>query len=236
MFDFHTHILPNIDDGSGSAEKSIDMLYELRRQKIQTVIATPHFDIKNIDVKTFMQRRELSFQELSEYINNHSELPEIILGAEVTFYSGFFYMMERLDELCIGKTKYILVELPLLELNEDILRGLENMIISRGLIPIIAHIDRYLKFENNMKNIRALLDMGAIIQMNADYVNNIFTRRRAMKLIKKGNVQVLGSDCHNMGLRKPNIGLAYHLIESKLGMKAILQIEKNANQIIKTNW
>ena len=51
MLDFHTHILPGIDDGSKDIETSCKMLDMLKEQNVDIVVATPHFyyDIMNFD-------------------------------------------------------------------------------------------------------------------------------------------------------------------------------------------
>ena len=43
MVDFHTHILPQMDDGSQSVEQTLQMLSFLADQGVKTVVATPHF-------------------------------------------------------------------------------------------------------------------------------------------------------------------------------------------------
>ena len=43
MIDFHSHILPGMDDGSKSTQESLEMLDMLRAQGVDTVAATPHF-------------------------------------------------------------------------------------------------------------------------------------------------------------------------------------------------
>ena len=233
MFDFHTHILPQIDDGSRSVQQSLAMLKELQNQQIEFVVATPHFDLDECSLNAFLRKRKKAFQSLWEEPGNLSTLPQVILGAEVVFYDNFFYMIEGLESLCIGDTHYMLLELSTEALTESILTGLNNLILSRGIIPIIAHAERYWSWRSTVKNMKLLTEIGALIQMNAEFVLQPFTRKRALGLIQEGVIHVLGSDCHNMSSRKPNIGLAYQHIRNKLGSKAIQRLTKNGQQILK---
>ena len=43
VIDFHSHILPGIDDGSRNVETSIGMLRMCKEHGVDTMIATPHF-------------------------------------------------------------------------------------------------------------------------------------------------------------------------------------------------
>ena len=43
MIDFHTHLLPNMDDGSASVEETKLLLDELTAQGVKKAILTPHF-------------------------------------------------------------------------------------------------------------------------------------------------------------------------------------------------
>ena len=43
IIDFHSHLLPAIDDGSKDIAMSLEILQETRRQKVRKIVATPHF-------------------------------------------------------------------------------------------------------------------------------------------------------------------------------------------------
>ena len=40
--DFHSHLIPGIDDGCATAEESIENIIELKKQGIKKIITTPH--------------------------------------------------------------------------------------------------------------------------------------------------------------------------------------------------
>lgn len=62
--DFHTHILPGIDDGSRNVEMSLRMLAAQREQQVDEIVATPHFYAQKDSVEEFLLRRQCSYEKL----------------------------------------------------------------------------------------------------------------------------------------------------------------------------
>ena len=87
MIDIHSHILPNIDDGSKSIEESVNLLSILNEQGITEVIATPHFYPHLDNLEEFSEQRQYQFEELSEAIKDKN-LPKIYLGCEILYFNG----------------------------------------------------------------------------------------------------------------------------------------------------
>ena len=108
VIDFHTHILPKIDDGSRSTDMSLEMLHRIRAGGTDVIVATPHFYGNREDVSSFLSRRAKSYEELSEQLDG--AVPHIILGAEVAFYSGLLSV--DYSKLCIAGTNTLLLEMP----------------------------------------------------------------------------------------------------------------------------
>ena len=151
MIDLHTHILPNMDDGSKSVEESEQMLCELKQQGVTTIVATPHFYADRDDPKAFLGDREKAYQRLLMKIqefDNKNELPEIILGSEVAYFEG----MSDCDDLVslkIEGTKLLLLEKPTIPWNERMISEVVAIYEKTGLVPVIAHIDRYIRVFNS---------------------------------------------------------------------------------------
>ena len=68
FIDFHTHILPGIDDGSASVEESIELLKAEAAQGITKVVATPHFYANYDSPERFLERRAKAKVLLDEEI------------------------------------------------------------------------------------------------------------------------------------------------------------------------
>ena len=72
MIDFHTHILPRMDDGSRSVEESLEMLDSMRQQGVKTVFATPHFYANDESVDSFLERREASLKAMRRWMKRRT--------------------------------------------------------------------------------------------------------------------------------------------------------------------
>lgn len=213
MIDFHSHILPAMDDGSRNEEESLEMLKLLKKQGISRVVATPHFYANNESVSEFISRRSESYQNLSKYLSE--ELPDIILGTEIRYYEGIS-RMENLGELCIQGSQLLLLEMPSDRWSRYTVRELLNLSSRGKLTLVLAHIERYLKFQPP-DVFESLLGSGVMMQVNASFINDFFTRHKALSLLKNQEVHFIGSDCHNLDHRPPDIKKAFDIISKKLG-------------------
>ncbi len=237
LFDLHTHILPRIDDGSRSSDESISMLKELSEQGVSDVVATPHFYATEDEPTSFLQRRDSAASRLLSRIGedvSSSEscikLPRIHLGAEVAFF-GAMSNAEVLKNMCISGTALLLVEMPFEKWTDAVIGELVGLGERQGITPIIAHIDRYLSYFDRHQ-LNELLSAGVRVQINADAFLRFSTRRRALELVESGIVNYIGSDCHNMGKRAPNIREALCEIKKKLGDDSLAFIEANARALL----
>jgi protein-tyrosine phosphatase len=65
VLDFHSHILPEVDDGSQSVDESILMINALAEQGIDRIVATPHFYANDESVSEFLVRRQKAYNEFN---------------------------------------------------------------------------------------------------------------------------------------------------------------------------
>lgn len=215
MVDFHTHLLPGIDDGSPDTATSVRMLESLHQQGIDRVVATPHFYLMRDDIESFLKRRLDSAESLAAVVKNRQDIPRVALGAEVLIYPEIG-TIEDIEALCIEGTNYMLVEMPM-DRWTSVIYDVLNKLRTRRIIPIIAHIERYMKLQKDKQVVYRLIDLGCIIQANSRFFISAKTRCRAVKMVRDDAIQLIGSDCHDMARRKPDIAGAYEIIEKKLG-------------------
>ena len=231
MIDFHTHILPEVDDGSIDAQMSVSILKELKNQGIKKVVLTPHFYAYASSAEVFAERREASMQELLLELKKKPVDIELYLGCEVLYFEEL-WRIEGLKDFSIKGTEYILVEMPFVSWSENMVRGVEKL-IGKGLTPVIAHFERYLKYKGNWEKLYEMVEMGALLQMNCKYINDFKTRLRAMKFIKSGAVFALGTDCHNLSDRAPDYLKAVDILKRKLSDYEFKQLLSRPNSILK---
>lgn len=213
MTDLHAHILPEMDDGAQSIEESLELLQIQARQGVDTVALTPHFYGRRESAESFLARREAAWQRL---LASTTEIrhPRLILGAEVAWTPDMFRWPE-LESLCYQGTKILLVELPMTPWPDSIFRELNNLESCRGIIPMIAHIDRYFYCQKK-KDLDRLLEMGYPVQLSAEALFQFYTRKKTLDLLANYD-GLLISDCHNVADRKPNIERAMKIVEKWLG-------------------
>lgn len=231
MIDWHSHILPGVDDGSRDVAESLSLLNELSAQGVQTVIATPHFFANDETVETFLERRRKALDKLRG--EPTEDAPNILLGAEVKYYQGISRMAD-LRELCIEGTKMLLLEMPFSKWTEYTVRELVELAGSRNITVILAHIERYMSFQGTAVWNR-LYESGLLMQVNASFFTGVFSRRRAMSLLLDGGIHFIGSDCHNMTSRPPRIGKAFEIIENKLGSEYLSQMNEYGRSVLGLN-
>lgn len=229
MIDFHTHVLPGMDDGSKDVQESVEMLGKLRNQGIETVMATSHFYANHDTLDRFLQRRAKAVEELKSVYKE--EKPEIVLGAEVHYFRGISNS-ENIEKLVIEGTNILLLELPYGEWDETILMEIEAIKRNLGLQVMIAHIDRYYLLGRNKSYIQQLLNMDVLIQVNIETFLSFRFSKRVLKLLLTGKIDALGSDCHNMSTRKPQWDSFMEYMNKKNAQTALEELcEKNCFMI-----
>ncbi len=231
MVDFHTHILPGIDDGSPDAKTSVEMLKMLRGQGVDKIIATPHFYLAKDSINNFFRSREKAGSNLLNEIEDKENMPQIVLGAEVLLYPEVGGLTD-LERFCISGTNYLLVEMPFFKWSSITYDTLEK-IRRAGIIPVIAHFERYFKYQKDKTMIFRLLDIGCMLQANASFFTNPFTKRKALGLLREEIIHFVGSDCHNLKKRKPSIGKAYEIIDKKYGQYGMDNLEYIAEMVLR---
>lgn len=228
MTDLHTHILPGMDDGAQSIEEALELLQIQAQQGVDTVALTPHFYVRRECTESFLSRREAAWQQLLE-ATAKLRTPKLILGAEVSWMPDMD-QWEKLEDLCYQGTKLLLVELPTLSWTDSVLRSLNSLESRRGVIPVIAHLDRYF-YTQKKKDIDELLAMGYPIQISAEALFQFFTKKKALEVLEKYD-GLLISDCHNLTDRRPNVERALKIVEKKLGSWAAKEIADLSDEIL----
>lgn len=216
MTDFHSHILPCVDDGSDSVETSLQMLRRQAEQGIRRVVATPHFYARHDNPDRFLARRAEAEALLREAMEQEPGLPELIMGAEVHYFPGISHC-DILHQLTIAGGRCILIEMPPPPWTESMYRELEGIAVHQRLMPVIAHVDRYIRPLRTHRIPQRLAEMTLLVQANAEFFINRRTKKFAMELLRQGRIHALGSDCHDLTDRPPNLEEAIHEIRRYCG-------------------
>lgn len=206
MIDLHTHVLPHLDDGARSRAESLAMLRESAAQGVTLCAATPHCNVhRNEDIASFCERRDQRCEELLQKAKSEAyTIPKILLGAEV-YLDNEISVYPDIEKLCIGDTKYMLVELTPGKYDCKIVDWLYDLKI-KGIQPIVAHIDRYDYWKELLQDMQGL---GAVYQINASRFLEFRGRWFLREFLKYEDRVVIGSDMHGSMHRKPCMKDAY---------------------------
>lgn len=201
--DIHTHIIPGVDDGSQGIGETMKMVEIAYREGIRIIVATPHYGAWNPDydkAKTVKYCRMV--RERIKAV--HSDM-NIYIGNEIYYNPGIVEDLKSGKALTLGGTSYALVEFAVDEDYETICSGLRSFVME-GYRPVIAHIERYYCLQKEIERVKALVDIGAYVQVNArSFLGGRFDKRTAwcVRLLQNGLIHFIASDCHNSGGRKP---------------------------------
>lgn len=229
LVDLHCHILPFMDDGAKDVDTAAELLRAEAEQKVNEIVFTPHYDVGSESVDAFALRREKAYAKLIDTGEpNRLELC-CKLGAEV-YYSSRLTDID-LRPLCITDTPYLLIELPM---NQCPLGANETLyqIQQQGLIPIIAHVERYSYARTDTSWIYDIVYSGNLIQINAEaFLWDAETRRFVLKLLQKGLAHFVSTDTHSMRKRPPRLEAAMKLISKECGEETALRISENMSAV-----
>ena len=238
MIDFHTHILPGIDDGSKDIDMTEKMLRMEQSMGVSHIYATPHFYAHRRSIESFLERRDRALSKVRALPGYGDSLPTVTPGAEVYYFSGMG-RAKQLSELCIEGTDLLLLELPFAQWHSDLVKDIEDIMDKRGLRIILAHLERYEGFQKSRHVWDRIVEMPLTIQLNCEDIidaGSIFRRnhmhKTSLELLSRHNNIIIGSDCHNLTDRKPNLAEARIVIEKKMGFERLTQIDKYTKEFL----
>ena len=230
MIDFHSHILPGMDDGSPDAETSLRMLRAAVRQGVTVQLLTPHFyPWKEEETASFLRRRDRALSELRELLPE-TGMPLLLCAAEVAFFPGM--SRAELGGLC-APGGLLLVELPFESWDNRVREELSTLSLDCGYRVLLAHVERYLGYAGNAEMLDALLELPLCLQFNAGIFEKPGPeRRRALRLLKRGVPFVLGTDAHNLTGRPPDLVVGRHALESRLGAAPLREADALGRELL----
>ncbi len=213
MIDFHTHILPNIDDGAVDVEAAAKMFEKEKENGVSTVVLTSHYYAKRRSPEAFLAKRAECFERVKPYI---PEGIEVRLAAEVHFKGHTGASFDGVCKLAIEGTRYVLIELPFMnKWSGRLWQKLLDFIRETDYIPVLAHVERYSEIKRNPKILAFLLEIGCLFQVNTSAFLEKETASLAFAMLKKGYVHCLGTDSHNLDDRACDYAEAKRVIEGK---------------------
>lgn len=224
MIDFHSHVLPGIDDGSKSVEESLRMLAASAGQGVAYMAATPHFYPSETNPEQFLARRNRAADRLREAWR--PGFPGLLLGAEVYYCEGIS-RAAGVEALRIEGTSLLLLEMPFQPWSDRMAAEIIALHNRPGFTVMLAHVERYLRLQKRTVWDQ-LLDAGILMQSNASFFLGWSTKHKAVHMLDAGRIHLLGSDCHNMSERPPRVGEALAV----LGEQRVQVLERRCRMLL----
>ncbi len=211
MIDFHSHILPGIDDGSRNEEETKNLILEAKSVGFDKIISTSHYAIDCFETPEYKRK------ELIEELNNEENYPEIILGSEIFITYNILDLLKEYKASTINGTNYILFELPLRHHFPNF-KDVINKLRENEYRLVLAHPERYTIIQKDFDLLYELSDLGVLFQSNYGSILGVYgfsAKATVKKMLKNGLVSFLGTDVHRQGSIYPQVPKALNKI-SKL--------------------
>jgi len=228
--DLHNHSLPGVDDGAQTMEEALENIKYLKELGFKKIVLTSHY-IENTRYTADVLYRKKVLDNLKEQIKDWDI--ELYLGNEV-YLSDEETISELLannDITTLNGSKYILIEFPMhqrITYVDQIICALN----AKGLIPIIAHPERYSYYWDHFDKLKELLEYKCYFQSNLESIVGRYgsnAKKQIKRLLKEDMVMVLATDLHNAS-HHPKKNDVLKKIEKEIGkekLKMLLDINPN---------
>ncbi|MEG0307424.1 MAG: CpsB/CapC family capsule biosynthesis tyrosine phosphatase [Clostridium sp.] len=232
LIDFHSHIIYGVDDGAKDEEMTVKMLKTAIENGTKRIVATPHFLKGNFTVN--YGEINIRVEEIKELVNRNNLQIEVYCGQEVYYTNYILDMYKSGDIGTINNSRYMLIELPMGDFN--IGKVIDNIyeLQIKGIIPILAHPERYQKLIKKPELINMFVNEGFLAQLNIGSIMGNFgkaVRKTAEIFVNNRIYSVIGSDAHGVEERTTDIKLGILEID-KLQQGYMLDIHQAGENIL----
>ncbi len=230
LADFHSHLIPGVDDGARDLEDSRESLGLFTRSGVRRIITTPHLQgsltLDPLGFQAHMEVVDEAWETLQRAASD--EFPEVDLrrGHEVMLDVPDPDFSD--DRVRLAGTSFILIEWPRLQVppgTEQVISRLRD----QGLRPIIAHPERYHGMDSQMEIAGKWRQAGAYLQVNHGSLVSGFghrIRERAVEFLERGWVDYLSSDFHSRPHLELNVDGARTVMEELDGEEQFLLLAR----------
>lgn len=228
MTDLHCHILPGIDDGAKDTAVSLELLRREYEDGVRNIAFTSHFNSERTTVEAFTAKRQAAFEQLTAALEGQPMQFDFKLGAEVFFSPGLCELDTR--ALCMGDTAYLLLEFPTTH-KPHFIRQTLYQLQQQGIVPLIAHIERYPYVLEDPTLLYDWVAAGAYAQINAGALLEPKLCKKLCKFIQWGLVHVISTDTHSPDKRPPRMAQGVQQLEKLLGKETAARIVRNGDEL-----
>lgn len=235
--DIHTHILPGVDDGALNMDEALALVRMARENGTTHLVLTPHYRGRWRSNTPQLLRRQ--FKQLEEQVKDAVPDMALYLGNEAAIEREVGEKVAEGLILPLHNSNYVLLEFEYDSSRIQVVDGVMG-VISCGYTPIIAHAERYRIIQKDKKLAEELLEVGALIQINADSVMGkcgLGIKWVCRRLLRRGLVQFIASDAHDPKDRPPLLKECYeHVCKCYDEDYANALFRENALALLSGKW
>ena len=217
MIDLHCHILPGVDDGSDSPDMSCRMAAAAADCGVRYIFATPHCNTRDAR-KNFRSEALLqAYRDLQAELDRWQIPIRILPGAEVLVRGDFEEYLAKDRFMTLNGSRYLLVEFYFDE-DADFMEHSLRAVEEAGLVPVVAHPERYFAVQNNPGIAGAWRERGRLLQLNKGSLLGELGDAAwdaASLLLRRGLYSVAASDAHHFYYRNPDFRPLLELLEDR---------------------
>lgn len=233
MIDFHSHILPNVDDGSRSIGETFNLIKEAEIAGFSGIISTSHYIENYYEVNS--KDRQAWINALSQKLREENIDVDLYLGNEVYFSENIIDLLNEGKANTINNSKYILFEFSMNVRPINVYDVIYEMLQNK-LKPILAHPERYAFVQKDPKMIYDLIDKGVLMQANYGSILGYYGSKAQIivkKFLESDMIHFLGSDVHREKTLYPKISEALFEIEDIIGKSKLEELtEINPRKVL----
>jgi protein-tyrosine phosphatase len=221
--DLHCHFVAGIDDGPQTTAPGLQMLRALRAAGFDTVIATPHMRPGLFD--NLRQDLERAYSSMLRDIALAGDLPRVELSCEHYFDDTVFNRLLVGEGLPYPGGRAALLEFYDIDFPLSVQQRLADL-LRRGMLPVIAHPERYRCLWGSPEKLERLVDAGAVALLDTAALVGKYgreTRRCAEKLLELGLYQAACSDAHRPA-DVAEVQAGMRLVEERYGPEELDQL------------
>lgn len=231
MTDLHCHILPGMDDGAPDLETAERLLEMESLQGIHNIALTSHFDWGEDTIDAYLERRAAAFEQLQARLDQTDLELNLKLGCEIMFSPHL--INEPVHRLSLAGTDMLLLELPV-DRNPPFIQDALEYFLADGLIPVLAHVERYRYLTEDPTILARWVEMGVLAHINgATLLRSGDQADMAMRFIKWNLVQAIATDTHSPDKRPPILRQALRKVDEQLGKQKAAWLRHNAEAMFR---
>ncbi len=237
MIDIHSHIIPGLDDGSDNMEDSLEMIRLAQSSGTLAMVATPHCNIEGHTEEYSLNMLADGLNTLNRRIAEAGYQVEVMPGMEIYASEDIAEKIVEGKLISLNGSRYYLIEFPFDTSTGWVDYILERMQEVKGVVPVIAHPERYFCVQAHPEITYNWIRRGCLTQINKASLAGKFGHmafQACMDMAEHNLIACVGSDAHTPYSRTPHMIQAWEFLKQEYSSAyAQLLLVNNPQKIVR---